>query len=145
MIVSEHDAGEIVIYDITSMPAVEIERISTGMNSVQGVKIGPDGLIWFVDENSNGVYRINSGALGLGELSMEFEVNPNPSTGTINVVANQVLSGTIEVRDLQGKLILSTAVTGQSTQINLNVLSGMYFVQVINNEIKSEIKRVVIQ
>ena len=49
MIVSEYETGDIVIYNITTMPAVELGRLSTGLSSVQGIKIGPDGRIWFVD------------------------------------------------------------------------------------------------
>lgn len=145
MIVSEYQSGEIIIYDITSMPAVELDRINTGYSSVQGIKIGPNGLIWFVDEASNGVYRINSGELSLDELSLDFEVYPSPSKGEIKVRLNDAVSGKIEVRDLQGKLILSTDITGQTTTIDLDAVSGMYFVQVIQNEMKSETKRIIIQ
>jgi hypothetical protein len=145
MIVSEYQSGEIIIYDISAMPAVELDRITTGYTSVQGVKIGPDGKIWFVDQNSNGVYRINADNLGLIDVALEFNIYPNPSTGVFNVVMNSATDGSVEVRDLNGKLISSQAFNGQATTIELDVQSGMYFVQVVQGDVKSEIQRVIIE
>lgn len=145
LIVSEYQTGEIIIYDIISMPAVELYRINTGYNTVQGIKIGPDGKIWFVDQSSNGVYKINSPSLGIPELSLEMSIYPNPSNGNVNVILEDAVDGLIEVRDVQGKLIQSINVAGQTTQIELNVESGVYFVQVIKDGLKSKARSIVIQ
>lgn len=144
MIVSEHQSGEIILYDISSVPAVELERINTGMSSVQGIKIGPDGKIWFVDEDTDGVYRVNSPGVGLDENTISFEVYPNPSNGEVHVVSDQLQNGTIEVRDVHGKLITSTPVQNAHTTLSLNVLSGMYFVRIVQDDFKSDVKRLVI-
>ncbi|MDX2362320.1 MAG: T9SS type A sorting domain-containing protein [Crocinitomicaceae bacterium] len=145
MIVSEFQSGEIIIYDISTMPAVELERISTGFTSVQGIKIGPNGLIWFVDQDSDGVYKINAGDLGVDELTAEFQVYPNPSTGVINVVLSSGVEGMVEIRDIQGKLVQLTSLTGQSSMINLDVLSGIYFIQLVQDDRHSEPQRIVIE
>jgi hypothetical protein len=145
MIVSEYQAGEIIIYDISTMPAVELERISTGLSSVQGIKVGPNGLIWFVDQNSNGVYKIAAGDLGVDELALNFSIYPNPTEGELNVFVDASVEGFVEVRDIQGKLIHSTSITGQGASMQLNVLSGMYFVSLVSNGIHSETKRVIIK
>ena len=145
MIVSEHQTGEIILYDISSMPAVELDRINTGYNTVQGVKIGPNGRIWFVDQSSHGVYKIESPSLGTTELSLEVAIYPNPSSGSMNVILNEAIDGVIEVRDVQGRLIQSTSVTGQTTQIELDVESGTYFIQIMKDGLKSKTKSVVIQ
>jgi hypothetical protein len=145
MIVSEHQTGEIIIYDISTMPAVELERISTGYSSVQGIKIGPNGLIWFVDQNSNGVYRINAGDLGIDELALDFEIFPNPSEGTVHVGLSESIEGVLEIRDIQGQLIQQAQVHGQSIILDLNVSSGMYFVNTVQNGVMSKSKRLIIK
>ena len=145
MIVSEYETGEIIIYDITVMPAWEMYRINTGMSSVQGIKIGPDGRIWFVDGTTNGVYKIEVAGLGIVENTLDFNVYPNPTTGELNVLLDSAIDGVIEVRDVQGKLIHNAKVTGQTVTMNINALAGMYFVSIINDGIKSETKRIIIQ
>ena len=145
MIVSEYETGEIIIYDITVMPAWEMYRINTGMSSVQGIKIGPDGRIWFVDGTTNGVYKIEVAGLGIVENTLDFNVYPNPTTGELNVLLDAAIDGVIEVRDVQGKLIHNAKVTGQTVTMNINALAGMYFVSIINDGIKSETKRIIIQ
>jgi streptogramin lyase len=145
MIVSEHQTGEIILYDISTMPAVELERISTGYSSVQGIKVGPNGLIWFVDENSNGVYRINAGDLSIGELALDFEIFPNPTEGTVHVGLSQSIEGALEIHDIQGQLIQHVQMHGQSIALELNISSGMYFVSTIQNGVKSKSKRLIIK
>lgn len=145
MIVSEYQSGEIIIYDISSMPAVELGTVSTGLNTVQGIKIGPDGHIWFVDQSSNGVYKVNLPEVGLSELTMDLEIYPNPSAGSLNVVLGSEIDANIEILDANGKLIQQKKVTGESTQIHLDVPSGTYFVQVVKDGLTSEMKSIVIQ
>ena len=145
MLVGEHDSGEIIIYDISSMPAVELDRISTELNSVQGIKIGPDGLIWFVDQNSNGVYKVEYGGAGLTDLAINFSVYPNPSSGEVNIQLNNEIEGSIEVVDLQGKLIFSKTISGQSNSMNIDALPGIYFINIVQNETVLSTKKVVIR
>jgi hypothetical protein len=59
MIVSDYDNGNIYVYDITVDPPVQLGTIATGQAGIQGVKIGPDGKIWFVNNTQNTVVRIN--------------------------------------------------------------------------------------
>jgi expansin (peptidoglycan-binding protein) len=144
MIVTEYQSGEIIIYDISSMPAVELDRINTGMSSVQGVKIGPNGRIWFVDQNSNGVYKVNTGDLNVGELSLDYKVFPNPTSGEITVQLKTESDAIIEIRDIQGKLIQSEIVNGQLMTFELNATPGLYFVTVSINGVKSETQRIIL-
>lgn len=144
MIVSEYQTGEIIIYDITNVPAVELDRLNTGMSSVQGIKIGPNGRVWFVDQASDGVYKIETADLGIDDLTLEFNVYPNPSSGEINIFVDNAIDGIVEVRDIQGKLITDETIVGQTTSINVNVESGMYFVNIFSNGVKSETKRLII-
>ncbi len=58
LIVSDHTNGEIRIYDVTGTPT-QIGTIATGMTGIMGVKVGPDGRIWFVHNTGNKVVRID--------------------------------------------------------------------------------------
>jgi len=147
MIVSEYESGEIIIYDISTMPAVELDRIASGYNTVQGVTIGPKGYIWFVDESSRGVYRVEVPNLEVNELtaSANFTLFPNPSSGDVQLNVKNKIDATIEVRDLQGKLVTVETISGQTLTMNLNVLPGMYFVTMIADEFNSVTQRLVIK
>ena len=92
MLVSDHATGEIIIYDISSVPAVELKRIQTGRTGLMGIKIGPDGMIWFVDQGEDELVRMNFTnlvAINERELQNNISVYPNPSNGvfTLNVNA----------------------------------------------------------
>lgn len=145
MIVSEYETGEIIIYDISVMPAIELERISTGLTSVQGIKIGPDGRIWFVDYNSDGVYKIETAGLSVEEITSEFNVYPNPSTGNVSIFVENETNGTIEVRDLNGRLVSTKSISGHAASIEMNVEAGMYFVSLVINGKRTNSKQLVIQ
>ncbi|MBP6390171.1 MAG: hypothetical protein KA175_00480 [Flavobacteriales bacterium] len=58
LIVSDHTNGQIRIYDVTGTPT-QLGTISTGMNGIMGVKVGPDGRIWYVHNTGNKVVRID--------------------------------------------------------------------------------------
>ncbi|MFT5779329.1 MAG: hypothetical protein ACI837_002286 [Crocinitomicaceae bacterium] len=145
MIVSEYQTGEIIIYDISSMPAVELHRINTGLSSVQGIKIGPKGRIWFVDQNSDGVYRIETANLGTDEISMDFSIYPNPSNGDVHVLLPVATEGVIDVRDVTGKVIGHTSIDGLNTSVNLNASPGIYFLTITVDGKISEAKKLIIK
>ncbi|MBL7965181.1 MAG: hypothetical protein JNM31_15205 [Flavobacteriales bacterium] len=58
LVVSDHTTGEIRIYDVSGTPA-QIGTINTGMTGIMGVKVGPDGRIWYVHNTGNKVVRID--------------------------------------------------------------------------------------
>jgi len=63
MIVTDHSTGEIIIYDITTVPAVEMKRIATGNPGVMGTVIGPEGRIWYVNYQTNQVIKIEPSSI----------------------------------------------------------------------------------
>ena len=58
LVVSDHTTGEIRIYDVSGSPAL-LGTIATGMTTIMGVKVGPDGRIWFTHYSGNKVVRID--------------------------------------------------------------------------------------
>ncbi|XOV67564.1 MAG: T9SS type A sorting domain-containing protein [Fluviicola sp.] len=145
LIVSEYQTGEIIIYDISTLPATELERISTGLNSVQGIKIGPEGKIWFVDGSTDGVYRLETSNLGVGELALDINVYPNPNNGSFIVQTDYLVEGVIQVRDVNGKLMEEFETKGTSSQLNLQVEAGIYFVSISTEKGSSSIKKICVK
>ena len=60
LLVSNYTNGEIIIYNIEQQDNIqEIQRLQTNLfNDVMGIKVGPDGSIWYVCTNSNKLYQI---------------------------------------------------------------------------------------
>jgi hypothetical protein len=58
LIVSDYDAGNIFIYNTTGTPTL-MGSFNTGHINNMGIKVGPDGKIWFVNYTENKVYRID--------------------------------------------------------------------------------------
>ncbi len=59
MIVSDNATGEIIVFD--SKTFEEITRVQTGANSIMGVKFDPNGDIYYVDNLSNEVVKLEGG------------------------------------------------------------------------------------
>ena len=60
LLVSDYSSGEIIVYDISQPNIIqELKRLQTDMISdVMGIKVGPDGSIWYVCTNSNKLYQM---------------------------------------------------------------------------------------
>lgn len=56
LFVSDFDTGEIIAYDTESKS--ELARISTGSAGIMGLKVGPDGKLWFVNQADDELVRI---------------------------------------------------------------------------------------
>lgn len=145
MIVSEYVTGEIIIYDISVMPAVELGRLSTGLSSVQGIKIGPKGRIWFVDGNSNGVYRINKDGLSIEENSIDFAVYPNPNNGTFTITYDKSINGDVVISNMMGQTVYSENFSGGSMLINQDLTPGIYMVKVLDQQAELVTKKIIIR
>lgn len=57
LFVSDYSTGEIIAYDVSTK--AELGRIQTGAAGIMGIKVGPDGKLWFVDFLSNKVERVD--------------------------------------------------------------------------------------
>jgi hypothetical protein len=135
MIVSDYNTGDVIIYDISSMPATELGRIATGATGIMGVKIGPNGKIWYVDYDANTVNRIDGATVGVDVVapSSELTVYPNPAKDNFAVNLKGVLTGTttVTVFDATGRLVLSELMTSNQLLVNTEKWSnGIYQVRI---------------
>jgi len=58
LIVSDFTTGDIYLYS-TDSAFTQLATISTGLPGIMGIKVGPDGQIWCVNQTQNNVYRLD--------------------------------------------------------------------------------------
>ncbi len=135
MIVSDYETSDIIIYDISSMPATELGRISTGATGIMGVKIGPEGRIWYVDYDANKLYRVEGQGVGINEQQeVTFSLYPNPSAdGSFRVQVESENVHALQVFDLSGKVVYESRLT-RSRTINTDLQSGIYVIRITDIE-----------
>ncbi len=138
LLVSDHSNGDIIIYDIGVSPVMELGRIQTGQPGVQGIKIGPDGRIWYVNRTNNEVVRIDgpeekidSVPAGINEVQPAAEAFPNPTTAYLRLNISGIPSEkniNLKVFDLTGKCVIEIPSFANNSEINFGELpQGKYF------------------
>ena len=153
LIVTDHANGDIIIYDATSNAFTEMGRIKTGSKGIMGVKVGPDGKIWYVDNADSKVIRLDPGVpTGIDEFTTDETISlyPNPSNGhfSIQCVLNTHAPITINITDNAGRLIDSVLKEGQEGD-NLfefnqqHYAPGVYLIT-LNTGAESHFKKLVI-
>jgi len=137
MVVTDNGTNEIIIYDISSNPISEVGRISVphANANIRGVKVDPKGQIWFVDYNTNKVYKLdNQNVVGINEVGQQisFSVYPNPARAHLNVQldGNAVISN-IRIADTQGRNVMNNYDARNLINLDVSHLnSGMYIIYV---------------
>ena len=150
MLVSDHATGEIIIYDISTVPAVELKRLQTGRTGLMGIKIGPDGLIWFVDQDEDELVRANITNIvqvNNSELQNNITVYPNPSAGIvmINLINNKNENVNVNVLNALGEIVYTeNGLTGNQLQIDLSKYPAGIYTLKLETEFGSASKQLTI-
>lgn len=147
MIVSDYSNGEIIIYDISVIPAIEKGRIQTGAMGIMGIKIGPEGNIWYVDYDSNKLFKIKQSAISIDELhELSFDIVPNPSTGSFVLVSSELSSGKVEIFSLTGVKVFEQRISSPRVEIKTELAAAVYILKIRDQETGySSQKRMIIQ
>lgn len=154
LIVTDYSNGDIIIYNTTGASAVEMGRIKTGSKGIMGVKVGPDGKIWYVDNVANKVVRIEPGSpTGINtELVADQTVNvyPNPSEGNFSIqyTLDKHADVTISIMDSEGRTIETILKEGEAGDnlvelSNRNYASGIYLIK-LNIGSENHFKKLVV-
>jgi hypothetical protein len=131
LVVTDHSNGDIVFYDVSTIPAMEIGRIQTNEPGIMGTVIGPNGKLWYANATLNKVVKIEPSTiiLAIEENQLVLSGNriyPNPVLNTLNFTST---ANFVEIFDLNGKLIL--AVNNNTNAIDVSMLNkGVYFIDV---------------
>jgi len=135
--VSDHSNGDIVVYDISASPVVELGRIVTNSPGIMGIKIGPDGRIWAVNATTHALIVIDPDGFSVGleerDNSDVLKAYPNPATNEVVIVLDRYTAGSarMDILDAAGRLARSERMT--SNQLRLDVSSmnaGSYLLRV---------------
>jgi len=139
MIITDHSTGDIIIYDISAIPATEITRIATGNPGIQGTVIGPNGFIWYANATTNEIVKvITADAAGVSDndLDLSLKLYPNPTSGilTLRTLDATLSNSTINIVDVSGKVVQTISnVSGNNVEMDLTKLSnGMYYLSILN-------------
>jgi sugar lactone lactonase YvrE len=137
MVVTDHQTNEIIFYDIASIPATEIRRVSANTQGVMGITIGPDGLLYYVDNAGNKVFRLNpsENPLSIAEnLKNDIQLFPNPSKGLLGFTSSTISEKvSIEIYTLEGKK-LNDWETESGKLINTGLSAGCYILKMYNKQ-----------
>lgn len=131
MLVSDHANGDIVIYDITSMPATELGRVTTWDPGIMGLTIGPEGHIWYVNGPLNAVFKVVPGVSSVHEPpGLNINVFPNPTSDHVTLRYNRLASGVLSLVESSGKVVLQETVSGHTSNLDTSHLpAGLYLVR----------------
>jgi DNA-binding beta-propeller fold protein YncE len=131
MFVSDYGTNEIIVFDISSMPAVELNRIETPAQGIMGIALSPDGKICYVDHLRNEVVKItpDESTVGVTDLKdQDLKISPNPSNGDFNIYPTPSAETAVELMDASGKLIFKSSY--ETLKSNSHQLSdGVYFIR----------------
>lgn len=104
LVVGDYNNGNIYVYDITGATPVELGTIATGQSGMTGLKIGPDGKIWFVNSTQNTVIRIEPATLPANDAAITKITAPrvnNFGTSFYHAAFNQCASSVTPAVELK--------------------------------------------
>jgi len=108
LLVSDHANGDIVVYDISGGPVVELGRIQTNSPGIMGMAVGPDGRIWFVNATTHQLMVVGAGPVGVAEAPRaDLRLSPSPTSDRVYLIGATALPGNalVQVHDAQGRLV----------------------------------------
>jgi hypothetical protein len=131
LVVTDYSNGDIVFYDVNTIPATEIGRIQTNEPGIMGTVIGPNGMLWYANATLNKVVKIEPSTIiaAIEENQLVLSGNriyPNPVSSTLHFTST---ANFVSIFDLNGKLILSA--NNNISAIDVSILNeGVYFIDV---------------
>ncbi len=146
LLVMDNESREIVIYDVLTNPLTEVGRIDISNHSTNptGLKVGPDGQIWYVDYDDRTVVRMNHPSVNpvditsVDELSAEFAFKafPNPATDyiTLEIPESAGTDFNVQLVNSLGQVQLTTRINTTNPQLQVDHLAtGLYTLILIND------------
>ncbi len=137
IIVSDNADGKIYIYDVTVSPAVLLGSINTGAAGIMGVRVDDNNKIWFVNQSTKQLIRIDNPNVLTVPNTLSRNLNviayPNPAHNNITVKADNIGGSTMTVgiTDIVGKQVFKTTIKNSELNIDVsNWVKGIYAVTV---------------
>ena len=150
LIISDYATGDILIYDCSGATGTLKGKITTGQPGVQGVKIGPDGKIWYVNYMTNEVKRVDYTLwpTGINNIAQSKAIiYPNPAHDMLIIKSghSSPTKMTIAIADITGRQVYKATTDESDQMIDVSKWSkGMYVVSVSDKD-GSAIQKVTIE
>lgn len=122
--------GGVSVYDGTNWTQFEKSDGLAGPN-VRRMTISAADVVWVT--TSTGLTRISDVNIGMAEREeASFRLYPNPASSTIDIIlAKETTSGSLEVRDAMGRLVIAERLTSLRAQVDVSGLdAGLYHVRI---------------
>ncbi len=118
IVVSDHTTGAIRLYDVSGTPTL-LGTITTGMPSIMGLKVGPDGRIWFTHYSGNKVVRIDPQPLA-NDAAIAAIISPSVIATTPNFfsIAHDICASSIAP-------VITLANRGSNALTSVNIHSSL--------------------
>ncbi len=135
LLVGDYASGDIMVYNTIANFSLE-GTIATEEPGLCGIKIGPDGSIWYVNRENNTLMNLEpSTTVATQDLAINLDLNvrPNPSNGqfVLNIPLSLEGHKTIEILNLKGQVIYTELTTANVISISqTNLVESIYLVQV---------------
>lgn len=134
LLVSDHATGDIVIYDKSGTTVEELGRINTGTAGIMGIKVGPDGRIWYVNATTHALVRVEP-ALGTSvadtPTANTLRIHPNPAADRVflSLMDGQLPATTaVEVMDGTGRICLRQQGLATMSGLDISMLANGTYV-----------------
>ncbi len=130
LLVSDHANGDIVIYDLSVDPVVELGRIQTGSPGIMGIRIGPDGRVWAVNAATHQLLRIDpQQATGIGASpAPSVRIGPVPTSDRLMLTGMGSEAGAVlRITDMAGRQVAALRFPGDGQPMDVSRLGqGSY-------------------
>ena len=151
LIVSDYSNGDIVIYDVSSMPATEAGRLQTNDPGIMGLVIGPEGRIWYANATQNTIVKIEPTQIIMGMediINNKLLIYPNPSNGFVTI-ENKIqtnCNSSVHLIDVLGKEIYRRDnLSGTKNTFDFSGLSDGLYLLTLNCGINKFTQKLVIK
>lgn len=146
LLVSDHATGKISIYDINGSTGQLVGDISTGANELMGIKVGPDGYIWYVDAGTNEVKKIETyiapqdpvSIAGVNQTEPVFQVYPQPAQNKLTINASFLTEEytVANVYNMFGQVVLTNTLESRIMSLDVtNLSTGTYVIELAGDGI----------
>jgi hypothetical protein len=131
LLVGDYATGEIIVFDMDN-GFTELGRIPVSVEGLTGIKIGPQGNLWFTNKLENTLSMAEPGLTSTDDfidISNEVQVYPNPGDGLfqINKREGSHAFDSYVLTDLIGRILSEGSLIGSTLDIrNLNLSNGLY-------------------
>jgi len=131
-----------------------IQTYPNGLPSTQpSIRKTATGIVMVADDArtyAKAIYKVNcSSATGIKEYlstQVSFDIFPNPANGQVTVsLSGKSKNYSLKIYNLLGENVYSHSLKEQSTQINLNLKSGLYFVNILDEKGNKSSRKLIVQ